>query len=71
MARADTSRMALQQRDVMVQDSQLRIRIRRPKVDQTGKGKQLVLGECSIRHICLVKATQAQGIFSSMLMGHF
>ncbi|XP_078242407.1 integrase/recombinase xerD homolog isoform X1 [Pogona vitticeps] len=58
MGRADTSCMALQLKDVLLQDGLLRIMVRRSKVDQSGKGKQLVLGKCSIRSICPVKAVQ-------------
>ena len=58
MGKRDTSLKALQQEDLIVQDGQLKINIRRSKADPLGKGRQLILGQCSIKHICPIQAVQ-------------
>lgn len=54
----DKSGLALQQRDVLLGDNRLELFIRRSKTDQVGKGKRLVLGQCSIVSICPVRAAR-------------
>ena len=54
----DKSKLALQWKDVTVLDNRLELFIRRSKVDQMGKGKRLVLGQCSIEEICPVGAAK-------------
>ena len=59
MGKADASRQALQQGDVIIHDNCLKITIRLSKADQKGKDRLLTLGQCSLKQICPVAAVQA------------
>ena len=56
LGKRDMSRRALQLDDIIIHNGQLRIRIRRSKTDQQGRGRQVILGQCSLVKICPVKA---------------
>ena len=67
----DRSGLALQQRDVLLGDNGLELFIRRSKTDQAGKGKCLVLGQCSIGGICPVRAARAYMEMRGQKEGYF
>ena len=52
MSQKDQSLSSSQRKDIMVGDEQLIIHLWRSKTDQSGKGKLIVLGQCSIKEIC-------------------
>nr|XP_020646057.1 uncharacterized protein LOC110077393 [Pogona vitticeps] len=71
LGKGDVSRKALQFEDVIVQEDQVIIRIRRSKADQLGRGSQLMMGRCSRESICPVKAVKEFVGFRGAEKGYF
>ncbi|XP_078243486.1 integrase/recombinase xerD homolog [Pogona vitticeps] len=69
--KGDVSKKALQMEDVAVEEGQVRIRLRRSKTDQRGLGRMIILGQCSIRKICPVKALREFMMFRGITSGYF
>ena len=69
--KADKVRAALQWGDVKVQGARVELLIRRSKADQRGKGRQLVLGLCSNKSICPVRAVNTYLEYRGSEPGYF
>ncbi|XP_078240223.1 integrase/recombinase xerD homolog [Pogona vitticeps] len=67
----DISKKALQMDDVIAEEGQVRIRLRRSKTDQHGQGRMIILGQCSIMKICPVKALREFINFRGSDSGYF